>query len=59
MGFFIAWKGFAKTFTLESLRGSQGDIVIVPIEGWQIKEAIKSNRVEDYLKDWYFKAAML
>lgn len=59
LGFFIAWKGFAKTFTLESLRGSQGDIVIVLIEGWQIKEAIKSNRVEDYLKDWYFKAAML
>jgi len=32
-GFLISWNGFAQTVTKEMLRGSQGDLLVVPISG--------------------------
>lgn len=56
LGFFISWNGFTETYTYEDLRGSKGDILIIPITGQQIKECIIKGEIETFLKDWYRKA---
>lgn len=58
MGFFISWNGFANTFINESLRNSKKDFVIIPIDGNQIKEAIKSGNIEESIKQWHLNAVM-
>ncbi|QED46397.1 DNA (cytosine-5-)-methyltransferase [Cytobacillus dafuensis] len=58
VGFFISWNGFSTTFTNESLRSSKEEIVIIPIDGNQIKEAIESKNIEEFIKEWYTSAVM-
>ena len=55
IGFFISWNGFAKTFTKEDLRSSQGDILIVPVTGKNIIEAL-SGSIEEHLEKWWLNA---
>lgn len=59
LGFFISWNGFTETYTSEDLRGSKGDILIIPITGQQIKECIINGDIEAYLKYLYQKAVIL
>ncbi|KMY44705.1 hypothetical protein AC622_11080 [Bacillus sp. FJAT-27916] len=58
LGFFISWAGFSSTFNNEDLRRSKDPIVIIPISGVQIKEAINSEKIEEYIKKWYKSAIM-
>ena len=55
IGFFVSWNGFTETFTKEDLRSSQGDILIVPVTGKNIIEAL-SNSIEKYLEKWWLNA---
>lgn len=59
LGFFISWNGFTETYTSEDLMGSKGDILIIPIDGQQIKECIISGDIESYLKQCYQQAVIL
>ncbi|WP_226086124.1 DNA cytosine methyltransferase [Mesobacillus sp. S13] len=58
VGFFISWNGFSTTFTNEGLRSSKENLVIIPIDGNQIKEAIDSKNIEEFIKGWYTEAVM-
>jgi Restriction endonuclease len=40
-GLLISWNGFAKTVTKELLRGSTGDLVIIPIDGKNLRTAVR------------------
>ena len=55
IGFFVSWNGFTKTFTKEDLRSSQGDILIVPVTGKNVIEAL-SNSIEEHLEKWWVGA---
>ncbi|GAB6456418.1 DNA (cytosine-5-)-methyltransferase [Bacillus thuringiensis] len=58
VGFFVSWNGFSTTFTNEVLRTSKEEIVIIPVDGNQIKEAIDNGNIEEYIKVWYTEAVM-
>jgi hypothetical protein len=47
LGFLISWNGFAETLTKEMLRGSREGILVVPLTGEDIREAVRTN---DFLK---------
>jgi hypothetical protein len=55
IGFFVSWNGFAETFKKEDLRSSHGDILIIPVSGENIIEAL-SGSVEQHLEKWWFNA---
>ena len=55
IGFFISWNGFAETFTKEDLRSSQGDILIIPVTGKNVIEAL-ANSIEEHLEKWWIGA---
>jgi Restriction endonuclease len=42
LGFLISWNGFAETVTKEMLRGSREGILIVPLTGEDIREAVRT-----------------
>lgn len=44
LGFLISWNGFADTITSEMLRVSRERILIVPIDGSQIRNAVRTGR---------------
>jgi len=43
LGFLISWNGFADTITKEMLRGSHERLLIVPIDGSQIQDAVRDD----------------
>lgn len=55
IGFFVSWNGFAGTFTKEDLRSSQGNILIIPVTGKEIIEAL-SGSIEEHLENWWVNA---
>jgi len=55
IGFFVSWNGFAETFTKEDLRSSHGDILVIPVTGKDIKEAL-SGSIEEHLEKWWVYA---
>ncbi len=55
IGFFVSWNGFAETFTKEDLRSSQGDILVVPVTGKNVVEAINSS-IEEHIEKWWVNA---
>ena len=59
LGFLISWNGFADTITKEMLRGSHERLLIVPIDGKQIQEAVKSNSFSDLIESAWNKATMI
>ena len=56
IGFFISWGGFASTFSKEDLRSSQGDILIVPIDGKSLKSAIENESFPQEIEKWWLEA---
>lgn len=56
LGFFVSWNGFASTFKTENLRSSKDSILIVPITGDQIINAIHENNFKEKLEVWWLKA---
>ncbi len=55
IGFFVSWNGFTETFTKEDLRSSQSDILVIPVTGKDVIEAL-SNSIEKYLERWWISA---
>lgn len=47
LGFLVSWNGFKCTVTKEMLRGSHERILIVPIDGRQVREAVRENAFMD------------
>lgn len=53
LGFLVSWNGFSETITKEMLRGSRERAMIVPLDGQQIRNAVKSESFDDcILKAW-------
>jgi hypothetical protein len=52
IGFLVSWNGFKGTVTKEMLRGSHERVLIVPLDGRQIREAVR----EDIFMDCIVKA---
>lgn len=55
IGFLVSWNGFAETFTKEDLRSSHGDLLIIPVSGESLKEAL-SGSIEQHLEKWWINA---
>jgi hypothetical protein len=49
LGFLLSWNGFAETVTKEMLRGSKGELLIVPITGKEIRAAVRDKNFPDVL----------
>jgi len=56
IGFFVSWNGFASTFAKEDLRSSQGDILLIPVSGGDVLDALASDDIEDAIKGWWINA---
>ena len=56
IGFFISWNGFKDTFKKEDLRTSQEDILIIPVSGDELKEAINKNNLQKSLEEFWLNA---
>ncbi len=53
LGFLVSWNGFKETVTKEMLRGSHERILVVPVDGRQIREAVRSNAFMDcVIRSW-------
>jgi hypothetical protein len=59
LGFLISWNGFADTITKEMLRSSHERLLIVPIDGKQIQEAVKNNSFFDLIISAWNDATMI
>ena len=56
IGFFISWNGFANTFAKKDLRSSQGDILVVPVTGEQIIQAVAQRSLQQSIEEWWLTA---
>lgn len=56
IGFFISWNGFAKTFAKEDLRSSHCDILVVPVTGEQIIQAVAQSSFQQSIEEWWLTA---
>jgi len=59
LGFFISWNGFADTVTKELLRGSRERLLIVPLDGEQIRQAVREGAFLKTLQKAWEQAVML
>jgi hypothetical protein len=59
LGFLISWNGFADTVTKEMLRGSREQALVIPLDGDDIKRAIRKNDIEAVLAEAWDKAITL
>lgn len=59
LGFLISWNGFADTITKEMLRGSHERLLIVPIDGKQIHDAVKDQSFFNLIISEWNKATMV
>ena len=57
-GFLISWNGFAGTVAKEQLRGSQEDILIIPVSGEDIRSAVLAGSFEDIARSLWNKVAL-
>jgi len=49
----ISWNGFTSTVTKEMLRGSRERILVVPLDGTVIREAVRDgNFLNVMLREW-------
>ncbi len=58
-GLLVSWNGFAETVTKELLRGSTGDILIVPIEGRDLRAAVREQEFASVLRGLWQSATIL
>ncbi len=52
-GFLVSWNGFAETITKEILRGSAGDIVVVALDGADLRNAVRDGNFGERLEQRY------
>lgn len=51
LGFLVSWNGFKETVTKEMLRASHEHLMIVPMDGKQIREAVRNNAFSKSIAD--------
>ena len=59
LGLLISWNGFAGTVTKEMLRGSHERLLILPIDGTQIREAVREGSFLRTIRLAWDKATMI
>lgn len=59
LGFLVSWNGFAGTITKEMLRGSHERLLVVPMDGTQIREAVREGSFLKTIKSALDKATMI
>jgi hypothetical protein len=59
LGFLVSWNGFADTVGREMLRGSRGDILIVPLNGDHVRKAVRSGDFQSVLLEQWEAAVFL
>lgn len=52
-GFLVSWNGFAETIGKEMLRGSAGDIVVVVLDGSDLRNAVRDDNFGKLLEQRY------
>jgi hypothetical protein len=55
----ISWNGFAETVTSDMLRGSREDVLVVPLEGKDIRKAVRTGDFLNVLVESLDKAVNL
>jgi hypothetical protein len=58
-GFLVSWNGFTDTVEKQMLRGSEGDLLVVPISGKDLRAAVRDHDFAARLKDLHRKAVLL
>ena len=58
MGFLISWNGFADTIEKSMLRGSRGDLLIVPLIGQDLREAVRNHSFPELLEERHRQAIL-
>lgn len=56
LGFLVSWNGFAETVTKEMLRGSREGLLVVPLTGQDLREAVRTGDFLHILLDRWEKA---
>ena len=59
LGFLVSWKGFAETITKEMLRSSREKLLIIPLAGADIKDALQADTFHDLLIKAWEKALLV
>jgi len=59
LGFLISWNGFADTITKEMLRGLHERLLIVPLDGKQIQDAVRNGSFFNLIMSAWNKAIMI
>jgi hypothetical protein len=59
LGFLISWNGFADTITKEMLRASHERLLIVPIDGKQIQDAVRNGSFFNVIVSAWNNATMV
>jgi hypothetical protein len=59
LGFLISWNGFAETITKEMLRGSHERLLIVPLDGKQIQDAVRNGSFFNVIMSAWNSAIMI
>jgi hypothetical protein len=58
-GFLISWNGFAGTIEKQMLRGSEGDLLVVPITGEDLRAAVREGDFPSRLERLHQSAVLL
>jgi hypothetical protein len=58
-GFLVSWNGFAETIEKQLLRGSEGDLLIVPITGADLRAAVRDDDFASRLRELHERAVLL
>jgi hypothetical protein len=58
MGFLISWNGFADTIEKSMLRGSRGDLLMVPLIGQDLREAVRNHSFPELLEERHRQAIL-
>jgi hypothetical protein len=58
-GFLVSWNGFAETIEKQMLRGSEGDLLVVPITGEDLRGAVRDGDFPTRLERLHQQAVLL
>jgi len=59
LGFLVCVEEFADTVTKEMLRSSKNDLLVVPIDGQQLKQLVESPNRNQLLLEFLTKATLI
>jgi hypothetical protein len=59
LGFLVSWNGFTGTVSKELLRGSREEVLVVPMNGAELRSAVRDDNFQDVLLAAWDKAVAL